>query len=129
MSAQTEALCALVERYFRGVDHREIDTILGTLTEDCRFTVETHRVEVIGHTAIRAMFERLWQGHTRVLHDQFVHIPCPERGLIASQFQVTNWLPDGTTAHKSNANVFRVEGERFSAIAVYMSGENTLHAL
>lgn len=123
-----EALCTLVERYFHGVDAREIGTILGTLNEDCRFTVETHGVEVLGHAGIRAMFERLWTGHSRVLHDRFVHIPCPERSLIASQFQVTNWLPDGTTVHKSNANVFRLRGARFSAVAVYMTGENTLRA-
>lgn len=121
-----EAMCALVERYFHGVDERKIDTILSTLTEDCRFTVETHGVEVRGHTGIRAMFDRLWQGHSRVLHDRFTHIPCPERGLIASQFQVTNWLSDGTTVHKSNANVFRLRGEQFEAVAVYMTGENTL---
>ena len=38
-----EDLIALVQEYFAGVDSQDIDRVLSTLTEDCRFTVETHR--------------------------------------------------------------------------------------
>ena len=35
---------------------------------------------------------------------------------------------DGSQTHKSNCNFFEIRGGRFSHIAVYMTGENTLNS-
>ena len=119
-------LIALVSEYFAGVDGEHIDRVLATLTEDCRFTVETHGVELLGHAEIRAMFERLWRAHATIRHDGFVYVPAARRDRIAVRFQVTNTFDDGTTAHKSNCNFFHLRHGRFDSVAVYMAGENTL---
>ena len=105
-----EDMIALVQEYFAGVDNEDIDRVLSTLTEDCRFTVETHQVELIGHGEIKGMFERLWQNHSAVRHHAFTYVPSAERGQIAAQFQVTNTLRDRSEVHKSNCNFFRLLG-------------------
>lgn len=119
-------LIALVSEYFAAVDGEDIDRVLVTLTEDCRFTVETHGVELIGHEQVRGMLERLWAAHATIRHDRFVFVPAVEHGRIAVQFRVTNTLGDGSTEHKSNCNFFHLRDGRFDSVAVYMAGENTL---
>ena len=121
-------LAEMVETYFRGVDTRDIGLILSVLSEDCRFTVESHGDEVIGHSAIRAMFAHIWKSPGSVVHHGFTHIPDPEAGRIASQFRVTYRLADGRVVEKSNCNVCTLAGERFGRVQVYMAGENRLKA-
>ena len=117
---------ALVERYFAAVDSETLETLLETLTEECVFTVETHGVRLVGHEAISGMFRRLWAAHRAVLHHRFTHVPDPDAGRIASRFTVENTDHDGSLVTKSNCNFFEIEGARFSAVAVYMAGPNTL---
>ena len=121
-----DELIELVQHYFAGVDGEDIDRILGTLSEDCRFTVETHGVELNGPNEIRAMFSRLWGQHHAVRHENFQFICQAEAGRVSVQFQVVNTLPTGALVHKSNCNFFTVADGRFSHVAVYMAGENTL---
>ncbi|MDJ1018075.1 MAG: nuclear transport factor 2 family protein [Paracoccaceae bacterium] len=117
---------ALVQNYFAAVDAEDLPALLSILTETCVFTVETHGVRLEGHDAIAAMFKRLWDNHKAVRHHQFVHVPDPVDGRIASRFQVENTEKDGSLTRKSNCNFFEFDGERFSAVAVYMAGPNTL---
>lgn len=117
---------ALVERYFAAVDGETLEALLETLTEDCVFTVETHGVRLVGHDAIAGMFRRLWAAHEAVLHHRFTHIPDLEGSRIASRFTVENRQHDGSLVRKSNCNFFEIEDGRFSAVAVYMAGPNTL---
>jgi ketosteroid isomerase-like protein len=116
----------LVTTYFKGVDEEDFDLILGTLHEDCVFSVETHSVRLKGHAEIAGMFARLWADHATVLHNQFHFVEADNGRDIAVRFQVTNTHHDGTLVHKSNCNFFTVEQGRFSSVRVYMSGENTL---
>lgn len=122
-----DAMIALVQRYFTAVDAQDLGEVLATLMPDCRFSVETHGVLLNGHAEIIGMFERLWGAHDGVLHDRFVYVPDPANGRIACRFQVTNTLPGGGTVHKSNCNFFELQDGQFSAVAVYMAGENTLN--
>lgn len=120
-------LISLVGEYFAAVDGQDAARLLATLTEDCRFTVETHGVELVGHEAIGGMFERLWRDHAAVRHDAFTFVPAAGQDRIAAQFRVTNTLDDGSLVHKSNCNFFHLRDGRFDSVAVYMAGENTLN--
>ena len=117
---------ALVKRYFDAVDDEDLPALLNTLTEECVFTVETHGVRLVGHDAIGDMFRRLWRNHKAVRHHRFVHVPDPDGARIAARFQVENTENDGSLTRKSNCNFFEIDGERFSSVAVYMAGNNTL---
>lgn len=117
---------ALVEAYFAAVDTEDLAGVLATLTEDCVFSVETHAVRLEGQTEIAGMFERLWANHRAVQHGEFIHVPDPVGNRIASRFKVMNTEQDGQFTYKSNCNFFEITGGRFSAVAVYMAGPNTL---
>ncbi|MDJ1015063.1 MAG: nuclear transport factor 2 family protein [Paracoccaceae bacterium] len=117
---------SLVEAYFSAVDGEDLKGVLKTLSEDCVFTVETHGVRLNGHAEIAGMFQRLWNMHRAVRHFSFVHVADPGRGRIASRFQVENTERDGSLVHKSNCNFFEITNGKFSSIAVYMAGPNTL---
>ena len=117
---------ALVKRYFAAVDGEDLEAALATLTDDCVFSVETHGVVLTGHAEIAGMFRRLWSNHRAVRHVDFRFVPDPSGHRIAAQFQVENTELDGSLTHKSNCNVFDLDGNRFSRVAVYMSGPNTL---
>lgn len=123
---QAKDQIALVETYFSAVDGEDLPAILATLTPECVFTVETHGVRLQGEAEISGMFHRLWANHKAVRHTDFVHVPDPASGRIASRFRVENTEHDGSVTHKSNCNFFELDGGRFSRIAVYMAGANTL---
>ena len=130
--ADTETLgreerIALVQRYFAAVDAEDLGAVLATLTEDCVFTVETHQVQLKGHTAIGEMLERLWRGHRAVKHHAFHFVSDDMGQRIAAQFQVENTELDGSITRKSNCNFFDLRGGRFASVAVYMAGPNTLN--
>jgi len=121
-----DELIELVRTYFAGVDGEDLEKIFSTFTDDCRFSVETHEVELRGRDAIRGMFERLWSNHATVRHDNFRFVVDAEHGKIAAQFRVTNTFDNGEKVFKSNCNFFTIRDGFFDTVAVYMAGENTL---
>ncbi len=120
-------MIALVERYFAAVDAKDLDGTLATCAPDCCITVETASVQHRGRDLeIRKMFERLFEHFDTIWHGNFHHVADEEAGTIASQFLVRNADYDGARQEKHNCNFFHVENDHFSAVSVYMSGENTL---
>ena len=117
---------SLVLTYFEGVDTKDFQKIKETLNENCRITVETHGIELIGYSDIQAMFLNLWNDHLSVLHKDFKFIADPKNNKIATQFNVVNTLKNGNIVKKSNCNFFILKGNRFKEINIYMSGINTL---
>lgn len=117
----------LVLQYFKGVDEKNIDAILKTLTKDCVFSIETHGVKLVGHEEITSMFKRLWKNHASVAHKEFYFVKDAMSNQIAVRFQVKNILHNGQIISKSNCNFFTLKGGTFSEVRVYMAGENTLN--
>jgi predicted secreted hydrolase len=121
-------MIALVVQYFDGVDQENYEKITSTLTDDCVFSVETHGVRLTERADIFAMFAKLWASHATVLHKDFSYVVDLETGRIAAQFTVVNTELSGDITKKSNSNFFRIKNGKFSHIAVYMAGPNTLTA-
>ena len=117
----------LVLRYFKGVDKEDINAILTTLTEDCVFSIETHKIKLVGHEEITSMFKRLWKNHKSVEHKEFYFVKDRISNRIAVRFQVKNVLHNGQIVLKSNCNFFTLKNGIFSEVRVYMAGENTLN--
>ena len=119
-------LIELVERYFRAVDSKDMSGVLACFEPDASLSIATHELRFEGRdTAIRGMFERLFARYDRIWHGEFRHIvEAPTQ--VASQFRVRNTTFDGRELFKSNANVFRLKGERFTEVFVYMAGDNSL---
>lgn len=117
----------MVTDYFHFVDSENLTSILALMTENCSFNVETHGVNLQGLNQISRMFERLWDDHEWVKHDQFEWVEGSLNQDIAVRFKVTNKLYDGTLVNKSNCNFFTLQNGLFSTVRVYMAGVNTLN--
>ena len=117
----------LVLRYFKGVDKEDINAILTTLTEDCVFSIETHKIKLVGHEEITSMFKRLWKNHKSVEHKEFYFVKDHMSNQVAVRFQVKNVLHNDQIVLKSNCNFFTLKNGIFSEVRVYMAGENTLN--
>ena len=117
----------LVLQYFKGVDEEDINAILTTLTKDCIFSIETHKIKLVGHEEITRMFKRLWKNHKSVEHKEFYFVKDPMSNQVAVRFQVKNVLLNGQFVLKSNCNFFTLRDGLFSEVRVYMAGENTLN--
>ena len=117
----------MVTDYFNFVDSENLTSILELMTEVCSFNVETHGVKLQGLNQISMMFERLWDNHEWVKHDQFEWVEGRLDQDIAVRFKVTNKLHDGTLVNKSNCNFFTLQNGLFSTVRVYMAGVNTLN--
>ena len=117
----------MVTDYFHFVDTENLSSILKLMTEDCLFNIETHGIKFQGFNEISAMFERLWENHEWVKHDQFEWVEGSLDQDIAVRFRVTNKLHDGTLVNKSNCNFVTLRNGLFSVMRVYMAGENTLN--
>ena len=117
----------LVLQYFKGVDEEDISAILTTLTKDCVFSIETHKIKLVGHEEITSMFKRLWKNHKSVEHKEFYFVKDHMGNQVAVRFQVKNVLLNGQFVLKSNCNFFTLRDGLFSEVRVYMAGENTLN--
>ena len=122
----TGRLVRLAEAYFAAVDHMDLAGTLACFTPDARFTIATFNTNYQGRdTEIRGMFERLNTRYAKVWHGAFDHVEqAPDR--IASRFRVENLTFDGQTLVKHNCNFFRLRGDLFEEVFVYMSGDNSL---
>ena len=119
-------LIALAERYFAAVDRMDLAATLACFTPDVRFTIATYDQLYEGRDqGLKAMYERLFARYAKVWHGGFDHVPQPPQ-RIASRFRVENTTLDGQLLVKNNCNFFRLRGELFDEVFVYMSGENSL---
>ena len=123
---ERSALIALVERYFAAVDRMDLAATLDCFCPDARFSIATYDTLYEGRdSGLRDMYERLFARYRKVWHGDFDHVvETPQR--IASRFRVENTLFDGSLRIKHNCNFFRLRGERFDEVFVYMSGDNSL---
>ena len=119
-------LRTLAERYFAAVDRMDLQATLACFAPDAHFTIATFNTVYTGRdTELRAMFERLNSRYARVWHGNFDHVvQAPER--IACRFRVENTTHDGQLLVKNNCNFFRLRGDVFDEVFVYMSGDNSL---
>lgn len=119
-------LIRLAEAYFAAVDRMDLAGTLACFTADARFTIATYNTVYCGRdTEIRGMFERLNARYAKVWHGNFDHVvQAPDR--IASRFRVENLSFEKQTLVKNNCNFFRLRGDLFEEVFVYMSGDNSL---
>ena len=119
-------LVALAQAYFAAVDRMDLQATLACFTADARFTIANFDTVYEGRDeGIREMFERLNTRYASVWHGNFDHVAqTPDR--IASRFRVENRTFDGQLLVKNNCNFFRLRGNLFCEVFVYMSGDNSL---
>jgi ketosteroid isomerase-like protein len=120
-------LIALVEKYFAAVDRKKVADTLACFAPNARFSIANHGVLYEGRdTELKGMYERLNERYAQVWHGQFSHTVDVKAQHIASRFRVENITHQGEKLIKNNCNFFELNAGLFSAVFVYMSGENSL---
>ncbi|GIX15922.1 MAG: hypothetical protein KatS3mg119_0108 [Rhodothalassiaceae bacterium] len=115
-----------IRRYFGSVDRKDLDATLACFHDEALLTVQTAFVTHAGKAAIRRMFEDFFASWTRIVHRDFEITADPGNGRIAASFIAELTAPDGAVTRLHNTNFWRVRGERFQEVYVYMSGQNVL---
>jgi ketosteroid isomerase-like protein len=120
-------LVTLIETYFSAVDRKDVDGTLACFAPDARFAIANHGVSYEGRELqIRSMYERLNQRYAKVWHGDFTHTVDLAAQRVASRFRVENITHQGEKLVKNNCNFFEVRDGLFTAVYVYMAGENSL---
>lgn len=127
MSSYPYLIDIVTKRYFDGVDNKRLDQVLDCFTPDAVLTeVTSNTVHVGRDTAISAMFQRLFVDFSDIWHGNFVHTADPQANAICSQFTVLITPNGGDELRYENCNRFYLDGDKFSRVFVYMSGDNLL---
>lgn len=117
----------VTKRYFDGVDNKNLAQVLDCFTEDATLHEVTSDTLHRGRDAgIAAMFRKLFADFEGIWHGNFVHVVDPVANAVCSQFTVLITPNGGSELRYENANRFYLEGDKFSRVFVYMSGDNLL---
>ena len=118
----------VTKRYFDGDDNKDMDKVLSCFTEDAVLQeVTSNTIHTGRDTAIRSMFEKLFNDFDPIWHGNFVHTADPQSNSICSQFTVLITPAGQSEALRyENCNRFYLKDRLFHRVYVYMSGDNLL---
>ena len=120
-------LVALAEGYFSAVDRKDVEGTLICFAANAQFVIANHGVFYEGREIqIRGMYDRLNERYAKVWHGDFTHTVDVAAQRIASRFRVENITHEGEKLVKNNCNFFELKDGLFTAVYVYMAGENSL---
>lgn len=112
--------------YFGNVDQKNMDATLDCFHESALFTVQTDHVIHEGRTGIREMFETFFGSYDSIVHQGFTCTADEKNGRIAASFEAVLTDSEGEITRLFNTNFWRVRGDKFQEVYVYMSGANVL---
>jgi ketosteroid isomerase-like protein len=122
-----EALRQLtVDRYFSGVDGKDLDAVLACFHEDATFSIGTAGVAFHGKAEIGRMLTDYFAGFDHIEHRDFTAIVDVERQSVAAHFDGILRTTDGQETRLHNSNVWHLRDGLFERVTVYMSGTNVL---
>ena len=117
----------VTKRYFDGVDNKNLDQVLDCFHPDAVLTEVTSNTVHNGRDdGVASMFRRLFSDFAQLWHGNFVHTADVAANAICSQFTVLITPEGGEQLRYENCNRFYLDGDKFSRVFVYMSGDNLL---
>ena len=126
-SLSRQALIELaLEKYFANVDTKNLDAVLDCFHDNAMLTVQTAFTVHEGKDNIRRMFEDFVGAYKTIIHRDFTCTVDTKNGRIAANFVAELEDYDGNTTLLHNTNFWRIRGDKFQEVYVYMSGENPL---
>jgi ketosteroid isomerase-like protein len=119
-------LIARSTAYFKDVDRFDTDAILAHLTEDVMLEVPTDGIRKIGLAAVRETYVKRAEMVRESWHGDFVFTADEGAGRLAIRLAVKRTNADGASVEMDNLSLLTFAGDKICAIAVWMSGENSL---
>jgi ketosteroid isomerase-like protein len=115
-----------IESYFGNVDAKNLDAVLDCFHDNAMITVQTAFTAHAGKDEIRRMFVDFMGAYKTIIHRDFTCTIDDENGRIAACFTAELEDHDGNWTTLQNTNFWRIRGDRFQEVYIYMSGENPL---
>ena len=115
-----------LEKYFASVDAKNLDAVMDCFHDNAMLTVQNVFVVHDTKDAIRRMFVDSMDSFETIIHRDFVCTIDEKNGRIVASFVAELVDSDGNTTLLHNTNFWRVRGDKFQEVYVYMSGENPL---
>lgn len=123
---RVELIDLAITRYFANVDAKNLDAVMACFHENATITIQSAFVVHNGKANIRRMFSDFMGTYKTIIHKDF-HCTADERnGRIAASFVAQNEDHEGNWTTLNNTNFWRIRGDRFQEIYIYMSGANPL---
>jgi ketosteroid isomerase-like protein len=115
-----------VNKYFGNVDKKDLDAVLDCFHENAMITVQTAFTVHDGKDNIKRMFTDFMGAYKTIIHKDFTCTVDEPNGRITASFVAELEDHDGNWTSLSNTNFWRIRGEKFQVVYIYMSGENPL---
>ena len=115
-----------IDRYFGNVDRKALDAVLACFHDNAMITVKSAFTTHEGKDGIRRMFMDFMAAYKTIIHKDFTCTVDEKNGRITASFTAELEDHEGNWTVLENTNFWRIRGDRFQEVYIYMSGENPL---
>lgn len=115
-----------VNKYFANVDKKDLDAVLECFHDNAIITIQTAFASHVGIENIRRMFIDFMGAYDTIIHRDFTCTVDEANGRITASFIAELTTEDSNKTVLENTNFWRVRGNKFQEVYIYMSGENPL---
>ncbi|MEH6634449.1 MAG: nuclear transport factor 2 family protein [Halioglobus sp.] len=115
-----------IHNYFGNVDKKDLEAVLNCFCDNAMITVQTAFTTHAGKGEIRRMFEDFMGAYKTIIHKDFTCTIDESNGRITACFTAELEDHEGNWTTLNNTNFWRIRGDKFQEVYIYMSGENPL---
>ena len=115
-----------LHKYFANVDAKNLDAVLDCFHDNAMITVQTAFTTHVGREGIKRMFVDFMDSYKTIIHRDFTCTVDQNNGRIAASFTAELEDHEGGTVLLENTNFWRIRGDKFQEVYIYMSGANPL---
>ncbi len=113
-------------KYFANVDKKNLGQVLDCFHDNAMLTVQTAFTIHEGKENIKRMFVDFMEAYEFIVHRDFTCTVDEANGRIAASFVAELVDGQGNKTFLHNTNFWRIRGDKFQEVYVYMSGANPL---
>ena len=123
---RNELIDLAINKYFANVDKKELAAVLECFHDNAIITIQTAFASHVGIENIKRMFIDFMGAYDTIIHRDFTCTVDEANGRITASFIAELTTADGDKTVLENTNFWRVRGNKFQEVYIYMSGENPL---
>ncbi len=124
--SRDELVDLALNKYFGNVDAKNLDAVLDCFHDNAMITVQTAFTVHDGKDNIKRMFVDFMGAWETIIHRDFTCTVDETNGRITACFTAELVDSEGNTTLLYNTNFWRIRGDKFQEVYIYMSGENPL---
>ena len=115
-----------IHSYFGNVDKKNLDDVVDCFHDNAMITVQTAFTTHAGKDEIRRMFIDFMGAYKTIIHKDFTCTVDENNSRITASFTAELEDDDGPWPKLPPSHFWRIRGDKFQEVYIYMSGENPL---